>query len=189
MKQIIIIELVLLLLMILIKAIILHRNGIKAMRLRKPDKNALALIVIIAGFSYIALSGVLNLPFPAIAGKPFWDSKILTVIAIVICAADLIWIGITLKIFGDSFRIGIDEKTNHKLITNGTFAMTRNPVFIAFIDFFLGFFLAFPNMVTLAFLILLVVMVHRQILEEEAFLRKHYGQEYEDYCGKVRRYI
>jgi protein-S-isoprenylcysteine O-methyltransferase Ste14 len=26
-------------------------------------------------------------------------------------------------------------------------------------------------------------------LREEEFLRKHYGQEYEEYCHRVRRYL
>ena len=30
---------------------------------------------------------------------------------------------------------------------------------------------------------------HRQILREEAFLKKQYGGEYAAYCAKVRRYI
>jgi protein-S-isoprenylcysteine O-methyltransferase Ste14 len=189
MKQITIIELAILLLMILVKAIILHQNGIKAMRLGKPDKNALALMIIIACFVYAALSGVLNLPFPAITGKPFWNSKILNIIAIPICTISLIWFGITLKTFGNSFRIGIDEKTNNQLITDGTFALSRNPVFLAFIVFFLGIFLTYSNLATMVFFVLLVIMVHRQILNEENFLKKHYGKEYEEYCKKVRRYI
>jgi len=147
------------------------------------------LIFIIVFFVYAALSGVLGLPFPSIAGKPFWNIKILNVLAILICTVSLIWFGLSLITFGNSFRIGIDEKTNDILITTGTFARSRNPIFIAFIAFFLGVFLTYSNMITLIFLILLIVLVHRQILKEEFFLKKHYGKEYEDYSSKVRRYI
>ncbi len=31
--------------------------------------------------------------------------------------------------------------------------------------------------------------VARQVLREEAYLREHYGQEYLDYCRRVRRYV
>jgi len=140
-------------------------------------------------FVYAALSGVLGLPFPSLAGKAFWEINILTGLAVLICTASLIGLGMTLKTFGRSFRIGIDEKTNDKLITTGVFAFSRNPIYVAFIAFSLGVFLAFSNIVTLAFLLLLMIMVHRQILKEESFLKNHYGKEYEDYCVKVRRYV
>ncbi|MDR0305399.1 MAG: hypothetical protein LBI42_01030 [Chitinispirillales bacterium] len=34
-----------------------------------------------------------------------------------------------------------------------------------------------------------VTVIHRQVLREEKFLRKHYGEEYENYCRRVRRYL
>ena len=189
MKYIVTIELALLLLMILAKTVILRRNGITTMKFGKPDKNALALIVIIACFVYAVSAGAMGFPFPTFTGKTFWNIQILNVSAIVICSISLIWFGITLITFGNSFRIGIDEKTNNKLITTGTFAISRNPVFLTFIVFFLGVFLTYSNMITLLFLLLLMMMAHRQILREEKFLKNHYGKEYEDYCTKVRRYL
>ena len=189
MKNIITIELAILLIMILIKSVILHRNGLKALKIGKPDKNALALILIIVCFVYTALTDALRLPFPSIAKEAFWNMRILNILAMLICTVSLIWFGITLIVFGNSFRIGIDEKTNDKLITSGTFAISRNPVFIAFIAFFGGIFLIYSNIVTLTFFILLIIMVHHQILREEKFLKSHYGKEHEDYCKKVRRYI
>jgi protein-S-isoprenylcysteine O-methyltransferase Ste14 len=32
-------------------------------------------------------------------------------------------------------------------------------------------------------------LFHRQVMLEEGFMRQHYGQEYAEYCGRVRRYI
>ena len=189
MKNIITIELVVLLIMLLTKTVILRRNGIKTFGFGKPDKTALALIFTICCFVYATLAETLNLPFPAVAGKPFWNIQILNVLAIFICTASLIWFGISLIIFGNSFRIGIDEKTNDKLITKGTFSISRNPIFTAFIAFFLGVFLTYSNLITLIFLLLLMIIVHKQIINEEKFLKNHYGKEYEDYCKRVRRYI
>ena len=189
MESIITIELYILVIMIFAKSIILRRNGISALRFKKPDKSALALIFIIGCCIYAGLAGAWGLPLPAMAGKLFWNIKVLNMLAVLICTLSLIWFGVTLIIFGNSFRIGIDEKTNDELITTGTFAISRNPVFIAFIAFFLGVFLACSNMITLIFLILLMIMVHLQILKEEKFLKNHYGEKYANYCAKVRRYI
>jgi len=33
------------------------------------------------------------------------------------------------------------------------------------------------------------VLFHRQVLREEGFMRQQYGQEYAEYCRRVRRYV
>ncbi|WP_168162537.1 phosphatidylethanolamine N-methyltransferase family domain-containing protein [Mycobacterium haemophilum] len=33
------------------------------------------------------------------------------------------------------------------------------------------------------------LLIHRQVLREEDFMRQRYGQEYLEYCSHVRRYI
>ena len=111
------------------------------------------------------------------------------IIMVLICTASLIWFGITLNIFGKSFRVGIDENTTEKLITNGTFSISRNPIYLAFMTFFIGFFIVYPNITSSIGLVFIIAMIHRQILREEKFLNNHYGKEYEEYCNKVRRYI
>ncbi|HEY5159234.1 MAG TPA: hypothetical protein VII93_14830 [Anaerolineales bacterium] len=32
-------------------------------------------------------------------------------------------------------------------------------------------------------------LFHRQVLQEEDYLKKHYGKEYSEYCNRVRRYF
>ena len=135
------------------------------------------------------VSSIFNLPFPAILKKMFWDFNFLQISAILICTISLIWFAITLNTFGKSFRVGIDVNTTNRLITNGTFSISRNPIYLAFIAFFMGFFLMYPNITSSALLLFLIAVVHRQILQEEKFLENHYGDEYEEYCKKVRRYI
>ena len=189
MKHIPLIELCILSVMILIKAVLLHRKGIKVNAFGKTNKTDFWLIPVFCLFVYAALSAFYDLPFPVIVKRTFWENSILYWLAVLICATGLIWFGITLKSFGNSFRIGIDEKTNDKLITTGTFAYSRNPIFVAFIAFFLGIFLAYSTGISLALLLFSIIMIHRQILREETFLKSHYGKEYEDYCTQVRRYL
>ena len=55
--------------------------------------------------------------------------------------------------------------------------------------FFFGMFLVHRNILIALAVILFHLAIHRQILREEAFLKKHYGGEYEEYCRKVRRYL
>jgi protein-S-isoprenylcysteine O-methyltransferase Ste14 len=182
-------ELVILIAMVMIRSALLRRHGIKAIVFGVTDKTDFIIIPFILFFLYALLSGVFNWSFPDILTKLFWDNTVVRICAIVICTVSLIWFGITLKAFGRSFRVGIDEKTEEKLITNGTFSISRNPIYLAFILFFTGIFLSFLNIISSVFLILLILTIHRQILREEKFLKSHYGSEFEEYCNKVRRYI
>ena len=90
--------------------------------------------------------------------------------------------------FGNSWRIGIDEKKAGALVTGGIFAFSRNPIF-AFIDlYFLGTFQVNGGPVFLVFAILTMLALHWQILQEEKFLASRYGQTYQDYCRQAGRY-
>jgi len=189
MKYIPILELPILILMILIRSIMLSRHGIKAIVFGVTDKTDFFMLPIVLCFFYALLSVFFNLPFPSVLKEMFWGNDVINIIAIVICTISLIWFGITLKTFGRSFRVGIDKNTNEKLIINGTFSISRNPIYMAFIVFFIGIFTAYPNITTAIFLVLIITAVHRQILREEKFLKIHYGEEYNKYCKKVRRYI
>lgn len=95
----------------------------------------------------------------------------------------------TLISFGDSFRVGIDEEKPDRLVTTGMFGFSRNPIYVCFDSFFIGLFLVHKNIVILVAVIAFALLIHRQILREERFLRSHYGAEYEEYCRNVRRYL
>jgi protein-S-isoprenylcysteine O-methyltransferase Ste14 len=182
-------ELPVLIIMVVFRAVMLRRRGITAIVFGKTDKSDFVLVPIVLFFFYGITSSVVNLPFPGLLKKYFFEIGILNTCAIFICTISLIWFFVTLITFGNSFRVGIDENTNDKLITNGTFGISRNPVYVAFIAFFLGIFLACPNITSIVFLTFLVLAIHRQILREEKFLHEHYGKEYDDYCKHVRRYF
>jgi protein-S-isoprenylcysteine O-methyltransferase Ste14 len=74
-------------------------------------------------------------------------------------------------------------------VTGGIFAVTRNPIFLFMDIFFTGFFLIFPNWFFLVFFIFSAAGIHRQILNEEKFLKSKFGMDYDDYMRKVRRYL
>ncbi len=91
--------------------------------------------------------------------------------------------------FGDSWRVGLDEKTPGALVTTGIFASSRNPIYLA-VDLWLwGIFLINGTLIFLIFAVLAVAALHWQIRQEEDFLLKIYGQPYEDYCARTGRYI
>jgi protein-S-isoprenylcysteine O-methyltransferase Ste14 len=105
------------------------------------------------------------------------------------CLAGLILLFLSLVSFGKSFRIGIDQDSPDILVTTGVFAVSRNPIYVAFWFVLLGQFLLFSNWIPLVYLAAATWLFHRQVLREEDFMRRHYGQEYSDYCLRVRRYL
>lgn len=171
------------------RGIMLRRRGKTPFVFGATDKSDFLLVPFVAFFIYAILASVFPLPFPEILQTSFFSNQITGWIGITICFGSLVWLAFTLKTFGDSFRIGIDESTEDKLITSGTFAFSRNPIYVAFLFFIVGMVLSHLNLVACAALVFFPFMIHRQILREEKFLISHYGSEYKEYCLKVRRYL
>ena len=91
--------------------------------------------------------------------------------------------------FGRSWRIGIDKKSPGRLVTGGIFALSRNPIFLSIDLYFIGTFLLYSSPFFLISAAVVVLGMHVQILQEERFLVGHYGEPYDAYVGKVRRYF
>jgi len=72
----------------------------------------------------------------------------------------------------NNWRAGYNDEQNTQLVTDGIYKFSRNPAFLGFDLLYLGCALAFPNILNVAFVLLSVVLLHFQILGEEAFLSK-----------------
>lgn len=89
----------------------------------------------------------------------------------------------------DSWRAGIPEKDKTRLVTNGIYRYSRNPAFCGFDLMYIGVLLLFFNPVSLVFSAFAVVMLHLQILQEEKYMLKTFGDEYAGYKKTVFRYL
>lgn len=117
------------------------------------------------------------------------DIQAVKYVGLVILFISLAWTVIAQGHMKNSWRIGIDTDTKTELVTNGLFAISRNPIFFGMILSLVGLFLTTPNALTALFLILGYVLIQIQIRLEEEFLTKEHGQEYLSYKQKVRRLI
>ena len=124
---------------------------------------------------------VFALPFLWVSGAAQW-------VGVALCAAGLVIFLAALLSFGNAWRVGIDEEKSDRLVTGGIFAYSRNPIFLFMDMFFAGVFLVYPTVLFLAFFACFALGIHRQILNEERFLRTKFGHDYDNYCQKVRRY-
>ena len=126
---------------------------------------------------------------PLLPAPLFWDMPIIGIIGVAQCGAGLLIFVCALISFGSSWRVGIDEEHSDRLVTGGIFAISRNPIFLFMDLYFAGTFLIFPNWFFLAFFILSAAGIHKQILNEEKFLRAKFGGAYDEYTRKTRRYL
>ena len=138
---------------------------------------------------YCLFARSLGLPVWDPLVSPFWETHAPGWAGVVLCAAAVFGIAASLVSFGSSFRIGIDEKTPGGLVTEGVFALSRNPVYLSFFIFFMGIFLIHKNAAVSIWIVFYAFIAHRQVLREERFLRGQYGDEYAKYCRRVRRYF
>ena len=95
----------------------------------------------------------------------------------------------TLFHFKKSLRFGLFPNNRGQLITTGVFAVSRNPFFLSLELYFVGIALLIPSLFFIGFAVSAIVGIHFFILKEEKFLRENYGEEYEKYSKKVRRYF
>ena len=172
--------------MVMSRAVIMRRKGIKAIRFGEMDKKDFLIPPFALVYFYIILSNTLNLPQ---FGFKLFDSEILSWLGVTLCVFGLLLFLSALISFGMSFRVGIDEDHPGPLVTSGAFAISRNPIYTAFALVLIGIFLIFQDALLLLYLIVGLWLFNRQVLREEASLKKIYGEEYMKYCKKVRRYL
>jgi len=138
-------------------------------------------------YFYIVFAAAFD--FPTVSRQEFFHSTTLSWAGVLLCAAGLLLIFLSLVSFGKSFRVGIDQDHPDQLVTTGIFAFSRNPIYAAFALVLLGQFLLFSNWILLVYMVAAIWLFHRQVLREEEYLRGHYGQPYLEYCSRVRRYL
>ena len=117
------------------------------------------------------------------------NSSILMMIGIGLLILALIWVLVAQLQLGDSWRIGIDEKTTSPLVRHGLFGVSRNPIFLGMIVMLVGLMLTLPTAITFLVTVLGIVLIHIQVRLEEPFLLEQYGDDYREYQKQVRRWI
>ena len=180
-------SLLLLFVLVFTRVLLLKRRGIKAMHFGNIDKKDFFIPPFALFYFYLVFANAFH--FPTTAKQEFFHSALIQWAGVFLCLAGLSLFLWSLFSFGQSFRVGIDKDHPDKLITTGIFAFSRNPIYTAFAFILIGQFLIFPNWLLLVYLFAAAWLFHRQVLREEAYLKIHYGQQYADYCRRVRRYF
>lgn len=173
--------------MVVTRALILKRQGVDAVQFGKIDKTDFLIPPFALFYFYLVFAASFH--WPTLSTQVFFRSEVTAWAGVLFCIAGLSLLLWTLVSFGRSFRVGIDQEHPDQLITTGSFALSRNPIYVAFAMILLGQFLIFSNWILLIYLVAAAWLFHRQVLREETFLKQHYGQNYAAYCRRVRRYL
>jgi len=181
------ITIVVLLAMVLTRVFVLIGQGIKAVKFGAIDKTDFLIPPFALFYFYVLFSDAFD--WPTISVRQLFHSEVISWAGVLFCVAGLLLLLWSLISFRQSFRIGIDSDRPDVLIVDGVFAFSRNPIYVAFAMVLIGEFLIFANWISLIYLGAATWLFHRQVLREENFLKEHYGQAYEAYCSRVRRYL
>lgn len=113
-----------------------------------------------------------------------------TWVGLVVVLAGLAAVMASQLAMGASWRVGVDPAERTELVTDGPFAVVRNPIFSAMGMALAGVVLMVPTQVTLAALVLFVVGVQLQVrVVEEPYLLGVHGQPYRDYARRTGRFL
>ncbi|OAT37953.1 methyltransferase family protein [Proteus myxofaciens] len=101
-----------------------------------------------------------------------------------------IWLFYCLFFF---IKLKTSPNPNHiptQLITNGPYKMSRNPIYLGFLDISIGLFFIFGNWGFLGAAVAFYLITDRYtIAHEEKILSQQFGQAWQQYCRHVRRWL
>ncbi|MFY9738277.1 MAG: isoprenylcysteine carboxylmethyltransferase family protein [Candidatus Cybelea sp.] len=172
---------------VIVRVWMLNQRGIAAMKFGTIDKTDFLIPPFAIAYVYLIFAGAFG--WPAFAGEQLFRASVLQWIGVLLCSSGLCLMVVSLASFGSSFRVGIDTEYPIALVTSGVFAITRNPIYVAFGSVLLGEFLIQPRWLLLLYFAAGIALFHRQVLREEAYLQQHYGAEFTAYRARVRRYL
>lgn len=84
---------------------------------------------------------------------------------------------------------GTDLARPDRLVTDGPYALSRHPMYVAWTAIFLGLALVTRSAWVLRSTPLLFVLIRQEIEREEQRLTQHFGPAYSAYQAQVRRYL
>jgi protein-S-isoprenylcysteine O-methyltransferase Ste14 len=81
------------------------------------------------------------------------------------------------------------EVPPQRIVTEGIYRLTRNPMYLGHLIFFFGLAITFRSAVALVVLVGNAVWFHRRVLADEVRLKELFGADYEEYLFRVKRWI
>ena len=125
----------------------------------------------------------------AVFGTPsvaLFDSQMVLGSILIACGAALsCWALLRFR----SWRLRASVDVGHELVTDGPFRFLRHPIYMALNLLALGSAVWIPTPGVWVAFVCIVVGSDLRARAEEALLRRSFGEQYESYCSRTRRYV
>lgn len=171
-------------------AIYLRSKGIKANAVAERNSNTMQRALLGAA-AVLDLYLIFRAPFPVLDRIVYALPTLGAFTAVIILVAGGFIIVASQTGMGSSWRVGVPKTENHidELVTTGLHGVSRNPVYLGIMLFLIGAFVAAPGPLTAAGIVISYFGLTKIIRQEEFYLSERFGQRYEDYKKRVRRWI
>ncbi|MGH2348257.1 MAG: methyltransferase family protein [bacterium] len=121
--------------------------------------------------------------------RPLFNSPPLRVVGTLALAGALRLHVVALRTLGAAFQIGVDPSRTPGIVRTGPYRLVRHPVYTAFLIYFLGIWLVFPNILFSLVAPLAAMRIYLQARYEEAALTQRFGPEYAAYMRSTARFV
>lgn len=125
---------------------------------------------------------------PGLNALPLLQTRPIGLTVIIVALAILFWAMLQFRLANT--QLLPNSPVNNSLVTGGIFALTRNPMYLAMTVFALGGALWFGRIPMLAAPLLMFAVANWVFIPfEEAKMRRQFGEAFDAYCKRVRRWI
>ena len=163
--------------------ILLFRSGHWQQNVR--DTLGVVLVVCVVGQAIAAAASPESIPLLDAISQP----AATRVTGTLLLFGGLVFLVIAQLDLGASWRIGIEEGARPGLVTGGLYRFCRNPIFLAILMTLLGYALLLPTVLSLILLLGAWLGIRKQVLAEEAYLLRAYGDVYREYARRAGRFL
>lgn len=155
------------------------------MKIGSSDRLTLPVFLLSVFVLFPALVGELNTRL----GWPRWENPWAQAVGVLLMASSAAMYFYCRRLFS---RIGQGTTSPfappEHLVAAGPYRYSRNPIYIAYLSYFLGVFLCFGRPTILLYLFAAAAFILGLVVWwEEPDLRKRLGRSYEGYCSRVPR--
>ena len=138
----------------------------------------------------IGLPLVAGLAITWLRGDPFGLPPARVPLGLALVAFVVVWNGWCLLLFRRHRTGLLPGQATQAMILEGPYTRSRNPLYLGLLVLHLGIALLVPSVwAVLLWPLALVLVTWGAVRPEERFLRQHFGAAYDEYAGRVRRWI
>jgi protein-S-isoprenylcysteine O-methyltransferase Ste14 len=146
--------------------------------------------VLLAAAIVLCVAGPLLELLDAMGRAEALEGKVGAAIGVALASVGIVLTVAAQFAMGTAWRIGVDPAERTELVTDGPFAVVRNPIYSAMIPAFIGIALLAPNFLTIAGAILVIAALELQTrFVEEPYLARVHGDRYAAYAARVGRFL